>query len=210
MLDASVAAVWCFADEATAASQALRRSLVDNIAVVPRLWHTETANMLLVAERRVRITAARCAELLGFLAAIPLKTEDEQQRIPGPVLGLARKHGLKVYDAIYLDLALREGLPLATRDKDLRKAALTAGRDVAGFASRELRHQFGLAPSPRQRLRYARAALCLFDLEKPIFLAGERMADQRCGSSRADILIVFTSDCLTDLRGFLCCQKLTP
>ncbi len=83
--------------------------------------------MLLVAERRERITAARCTELLGFLAAIPLKTEDEQQRIRGPVLDLARKHGLTVYDAIYLDLALHEALPLATRDKDLRKAALSAG-----------------------------------------------------------------------------------
>ncbi len=127
VLDASVTAAWCFADEATPASQALRRSLVDSTAVVPRLWHTETANLLLVAERRRRITAIRCTELLGFLSAIPLRTEDEQQRIPGPVLDLARKHGLTVYDAIYLDLSLHQALPLATRDKDLRKAALSTG-----------------------------------------------------------------------------------
>ena len=127
VLDASVTAAWCFADEATASSQALRRRLVDTTAVVPRLWHTESANMLLVAERRRRISAARCAELLGFLSTIPLKTEDEYQRIRGQVMDLARKHRLTTYDAIYLDLALHQAIPLATRDKDLRRAAKSTG-----------------------------------------------------------------------------------
>ena len=130
VLDASVTAAWCFADEATAASQALRRRLVDTTAVVPRLWHTESANMLLVAERRRRISAARCAELLGFLSAIPLKTEDEYQRIRGQVIDLARKHRLTTYDAIYLDLALYQAIPLATRDKELRRAAKSTGVEL--------------------------------------------------------------------------------
>jgi predicted nucleic acid-binding protein len=130
VLDTSVTAAWCFADEATAASQALRRRLVDTTAVVPRLWHTESANMLLVAERRRRISAARCAELLGFLATIPLKTEDEYQRIRGQVVDLARKHRLTTYDATYLDLALHQAIPLATRDKDLRRAAKSTGVEL--------------------------------------------------------------------------------
>ena len=127
VLDASVAASWCFADEATAASQALRRSLIHSTAVVPWLWHVEIANLLLVAERRQRISAARSAELLDFLAAIPLRTEDDYDRIRGPVVGVARKHRLTIYDAVYLDLALHHALPLATRDTDLRKAARSAG-----------------------------------------------------------------------------------
>ena len=130
VLDASVTAAWCFADEATAASQALRRTLVDRTAVVPRLWHTESANMLLVAERRRRISAVRCSELLEFLSAIPVRTEDEHQRIRGPVMNLARKHRLTAYDAIYLDLALHQALPLATRDKELRRAAKSAGAEL--------------------------------------------------------------------------------
>lgn len=127
VLDASVAASWCFADEATPASQALRRSLVRATAVVPRLWHVESTNLLLVAERRKRISAARCVELLGFLSAIPLRTEDEYDRVRGPVIGLARTHRLTIYDAVYLDLAVHHALPLATRDNDLRRAAKSAG-----------------------------------------------------------------------------------
>jgi predicted nucleic acid-binding protein len=130
ILDASVTAAWCFADEATEATQTLRRSLVTSTATVPSLWHLESANMLLVAERRRRITATRCSELLEFLAALPLRTEDERQRIRGPVLDLARKHRLTVYDAVYLDLALQQALPLATRDKDIRRAARSAGVEL--------------------------------------------------------------------------------
>jgi predicted nucleic acid-binding protein len=126
-IDASVTAAWCFADEATAASDALRAGLIDQGAVVPVLWHAESANVLLVAERRKRITPDRCAELLELLGELPIETDDGTQRIRGPVVRLARTHRLTVYDAIYLELAIRRELPLATRDKDLRKAALSAG-----------------------------------------------------------------------------------
>jgi predicted nucleic acid-binding protein len=109
-IDASVTAAWCFADEATAASDALRAGLIDQ-----------------GAERRKRITPDRCAELLELLGELPIETDDGTQRIRGPVVRLARTHRLTVYDAIYLELAIRRELPLATRDKDLRKAALSAG-----------------------------------------------------------------------------------
>jgi predicted nucleic acid-binding protein len=126
-IDASVTAAWCFSDEATVASDALREGLSRRGAVVPVLWHAESANVLLVAERRKRITPDRCSELLELLGELPIETDDGTERIRGSVFRLARAHRLTVYDAIYLELAIRRELPLATRDKDLRKAALSAG-----------------------------------------------------------------------------------
>jgi len=127
VLDASVAAAWCFADETTPESDALRDSLTERRAVVPRLWHAETTNLLLMAERRQRIQPERCEELLELLASLPIDTQDEPDRMRGPVLRLARTHRLSVYDAAYLDLAVDRGLALATRDVALRKAALAEG-----------------------------------------------------------------------------------
>jgi predicted nucleic acid-binding protein len=101
VLDASVAAAWCFADETTPGSDALRESLVERRAVVARLWHTETTNLLLTAERRQRIKPERCEELLELLASLPIETQDESDRLRGPVLRLARTHRLSVYDAVY-------------------------------------------------------------------------------------------------------------
>jgi len=95
--------------------------------LVPRLWHAETANLLLMAERRRRIEPERCEELLELLASLPIETRDESDRLRGPVLRLARAHRLSVYDAIYLDLAMERGLALATRDVALQKAARAEG-----------------------------------------------------------------------------------
>ena len=127
VLDASVAAAWSFADETTPESDALRESLAEQRAVVPRLWHTETTNLLLMAERRQRIKPERCEELLELLASLPIDTQDESDRLRGPVLRLARAHRLSVYDAVYLDLAVDRGLALATRDVALQKAARAEG-----------------------------------------------------------------------------------
>lgn len=129
VVDASVTAAWCFHDEATDASRALHRSLPHRQVVVPLLWHAECANLLLTAERRKRVSSERCSELLDLLGALPIETDDETAQIRGPVMRLARAHSLTAYDAIYLDLATRRGIALATRDKDLRRAA--AAVDVA-------------------------------------------------------------------------------
>jgi predicted nucleic acid-binding protein len=127
VLDASVTAAWCFADEASPASRALQDSLTDRGALVPLLWHVESTNLLLVAERRKRISTAQCIELLELLEVLPVQTEPETDRLHGPVMRLARTHGLTVYDATYLDLAIQFAAPLATRDKELRRAAVAAG-----------------------------------------------------------------------------------
>jgi predicted nucleic acid-binding protein len=123
VIDASVTAAWCFADEATDASRALHRSLPHREVLVPLLWHAESANLLLTAERRGRVPSERASELLELLTDLPIETDTETARIRGPVFRLARAQGLTVYDAIYLDLAVRRGIGLATRDKDLRRAA---------------------------------------------------------------------------------------
>ena len=119
VIDASVAAAWCFHDEATEASRTLLRSLPDRQVVVPLLWHAKCASLLLTGERRKRV----CAELLELLGGLPIETDNETARIPGPVLRLAPTRGLTVYDAIYADLASRRGMALATRDKHVRQAA---------------------------------------------------------------------------------------
>ena len=127
VLDASVTAAWCFADEATDASRALHESLAERSAAVPSLWHLECANLLLVAERRRRISSTQCAELFELLEMLPVQTEPEVERVHGPIVRLARAYRLSVYDATYLELAIRLGVPLATRDRELRKAARSAG-----------------------------------------------------------------------------------
>ncbi|HSV69511.1 MAG TPA: type II toxin-antitoxin system VapC family toxin [Methylibium sp.] len=128
VLDASAALAWCFADERTAASQALLDQVAQVGAVVPPLWHLEVGNILLAAERRARATVAQVADAIGSLARLPIATDqaDAAQRTR-EALALARQHRLSVYDACYLDLALRRALPLATLDPDLQRAARETG-----------------------------------------------------------------------------------
>jgi predicted nucleic acid-binding protein len=93
--------------------------------VVPGLWWFEVRNILIVNERRRRITESDTAAFLLSLSRLRIRLD----RVPGEngVLRLARAHRLSVYDAAYLELAQREGLPLATLDADLRKAAADEG-----------------------------------------------------------------------------------
>lgn len=130
VLDASITGAWLFAEERTEGVLALFRGLADGPAVVPALWHTETVNLLLVAERRHRITADTGAALLDLLGGLDIETDDEPSRTQGPVLDLARRYGLTAYDATYLDLALRRRLPLATRDAALIRAVRALGHPV--------------------------------------------------------------------------------
>jgi predicted nucleic acid-binding protein len=128
VLDASVTAAWCFRNEASPETTALLDSLRHRKPVVPGLWHLETANMLLQAERRRRITEAESVVLTKFLSNLPIETDsDSERRAHGPILALARLHRLTAYDAAYLDVAQRRGLPLATRDQALEEAAKESG-----------------------------------------------------------------------------------
>ncbi|MDE2667196.1 MAG: type II toxin-antitoxin system VapC family toxin [Acidobacteriota bacterium] len=125
VLDASVAVAWLFDDESDPRAEIVLTRLKNEQALVPQHWMLEVRNSLLVGERRARIRADEVDERLTSLRALPLRTDSE----PGldVVFALARTHRLSIYDAIYLELAKRTGLALATLDDRLRQAALNEG-----------------------------------------------------------------------------------
>lgn len=128
VVDASVPMGWCFGSEADAYTDAVLHTLRTGDAIVPGLWSLEVANVLLVAERRRRISRADADRFLGFLAALPITvTEPENLGRLDRLMALARAHRLTAYDAAYLTLASTERAPLATRDRALRTAAEAAG-----------------------------------------------------------------------------------
>ena len=131
VLDCSVAMTWVFPDEASEATDRLRDSLIDDRAFVPSLWPIEVGSVLLAATRRSRISSDEWPHICASLDALPIEIEPvSASRVWGPALTLADQHGLSVYDATYLELALRRRLPLATLDQALATAARAAGVDT--------------------------------------------------------------------------------
>lgn len=129
VLDASVAVAWCFEDETTGFTEGVLDLLSAGTEVLtPSIWPFEVANALLVAERRKRITVAQVTAFLQRIAALPISVDPIK---PGTafnqILSVARQKDLTEYDAAYLELALREALPLATLDNKLRRAATHIG-----------------------------------------------------------------------------------
>jgi len=124
VLDASMAIAWLFDDEKTAAAHAIMRRVAEEGAVVPAIWHLEVANVLENAVRRGRCDRGHVDRSLDRLGRMLIATDDETSRHAwARTLALARAHGLTTYDACYLELALRLGSPLATRDGALIAAA---------------------------------------------------------------------------------------
>jgi predicted nucleic acid-binding protein len=129
VLDASVALAWCFPHESSAGSERLLDSMADrSTAIVPAIWPFEVANALLTAERRKRLSMAQVTAILKKLAQLPITIDAVPiESVFGDILAVARQGQLTEYDAAYLELALREGLSLATLDDPLRRAARNAG-----------------------------------------------------------------------------------
>jgi len=128
VLDVSLSCAWCFADEASDGAWAILEQLQTHQAHVPALWLSETANVLVQAERRGRISGAACRTFLGLLEDLPISVDQPSTAsVWHDTLALARSHRLTSYDAAYLELALRRGLPLASRDKALQAAAGAEG-----------------------------------------------------------------------------------
>ena len=128
VLDGSVTLVWGFTDENDAYATAILDKMPDLQAHVPNLWPLEVANALLVGERRGRTTSAKAAHFLALLDTFPITVDDETvARAWTETLHLARSHGLSAYDASYLELAMRLGLPLATLDAKMKTAATAVG-----------------------------------------------------------------------------------
>ena len=131
VLDASVALTWCFKNEATAAADRVLGRLAAEAASVPAIWHLEIANVLALSERRGRITPAGSAEFIALLETLEIVIDEETpSRVFGRVLDLAREERLTTYDAAYLELAMRLGVPLASKDADLCDAAERLGVSV--------------------------------------------------------------------------------
>jgi len=131
VVDASLTLSWAFDGEATPFTRSVARSLQTVHAETPSLWPFEVANGLAIAERRGRITPGGLAEFLEWLRVAPIRVEQRPASwLLQSILPLARAHRLSAYDAAYLDLAMRDGLPLATLDGDLRAAARAVGVPV--------------------------------------------------------------------------------
>ncbi len=135
VLDNSVAMRWLMesrkkSDQTYA--ETVLKSLVDADALVPDLWHLEAANVLLSAERRGELDTGDVERFISQLESLPIQVDPlTAHQAFSRTLSLSRAYKLSSYDSAYLELAIREGLPLATLDKNLLKAARKA--DVAVY-----------------------------------------------------------------------------
>ena len=134
VLDNSVAMLWLVpatnsagSEYARAALQALKASQ----AVVPSLWALEAANVIAKVEAKGMVTEAESQRFIALLGRLDIATDPATAtHALGDTLNLARRYKLSAYDAAYLELALRRGLPLATLDAALAKATTIAGVPV--------------------------------------------------------------------------------
>jgi len=124
VIDTSVVMSWCFKDETNRYADGILDLLEEATALAPSIWPLEVGNVLLVAERRKRLSGADSMRFITLLSELPIIVEQEPpERMIHGILTLAREHKLSSYDASYLDLAMRKGLSIATIDKNLVTAA---------------------------------------------------------------------------------------
>jgi predicted nucleic acid-binding protein len=133
VIDSSAALAWVYAEETTSAITQVFDRLLDEGAWVPGLWKLEVANVLEMGVRRGRNTAAFRDAALADLSLLPISVDLETDRQAwGTTAQLSQKYRLTMYDAAYLELAQRTGLPLATLDSELRIAAGLEGVFLLG------------------------------------------------------------------------------
>lgn len=131
VVDASIALTWIFSDERSPNTDAIFRRVGIEGAQVSAIFHIEVGNVVIQAEKRNRISAAYAAERLGIIEALPITVDWETTKAAWrQTLELSRAEALTLYDASYLELALRLGANLATLDSALAKAALRRGLTV--------------------------------------------------------------------------------
>ena len=137
VVDSSATLAWVYSEETTEAISEVLDRLIDRGAWVPALWRLEVANVLEMNVRRGRHPAAFRDAALADLAALPIAIDAETDRQAwGATLRLAARHRLTLYDAAYLELAQRRGLPLATLDRELRVAGTAEGVILLGSEGR--------------------------------------------------------------------------
>ena len=122
---------WCFADEANEHSAEILRLLKQSRAIVPSIWQLEVINVLRVGERKKRITNPQSNTFIALLNELPIEVDMGLNELPNKeILEISRKYLLSAYDAAYLELAVRRGIPFITFDRTLCEAAEKAGIDV--------------------------------------------------------------------------------
>ena len=125
VLDASLTMAWCFESEATPYTEAILAQMgKGEQAWVPTFWRLEVVNSLLKAKRRGHVNVERCEHFLAQLREFAIEFDDQSlAKADTELFHLALKHQLSSYDALYLELAIRRKLPLATQDSNLAQAA---------------------------------------------------------------------------------------
>ena len=128
VLDASITLAWCFEDEASRATDDILERLSSEPAFAPALWRLEIGNVLVLAERKKRIDFAKIADFIGSINSLDIRIDKETNTtIFNDIIKLAYNEKITTYDATYLELAMRLGLPLATQDMLLKKVATKLG-----------------------------------------------------------------------------------
>lgn len=134
VLDISVAMRWML-ESAKASDQVYAKRVLKSFAtkeaLVPNLWHLEASNVLLGAEKRSEITTGETEGFISQLENLPIHVDPlTSQQSFSRTLAFGRAYNLSSYDAAYLELAIREGIPLSTLDKDLIKATMKSGVEI--------------------------------------------------------------------------------
>lgn len=133
VLDASITLSWRFDDEKSAASDAVLARVDQHGGIVPSVWRLEVANALQFAARRGRVTPAYVELSLRELAKLDIAIDPETSAHAwNSTLALARANGLTLYEAAYLELALRTNAALASLDQKLRAAGAANGLQLLG------------------------------------------------------------------------------
>ncbi len=134
VIDASVTLAWLYPDEITPTVEEVFRPAATQAFYVPRLWHLETSNILVVNFKRGKYDEAFLRRYLRNLATLDVFTDElTEEKAWSATTELALRHKLTTYDASYLELAMRLGAPLATLDRDLRRAASAEGVPLLGI-----------------------------------------------------------------------------
>ena len=130
VIDNSVFLSWCLGDEDDPTASLAMQRVVEEGAVVPRIWWYELRNALVMNERRGRLSLQQVSDTVEDSLELGIAIDDEHDG--SLLLDIARRHGLTVYDAAYVEVALRRSLPLATLDRRLREAAKAIGVSTVG------------------------------------------------------------------------------
>lgn len=127
ILDCSVYMSWCLNEDTAQASTKILKAITKNEIIVPSLWAYEVANTLAVAVRKKLINVADAHRLINDIQLLPLEFDNPTIENMSDIFNIANQHHLSAYDAAYVELALRENMPLASFDKDMIKISKKLG-----------------------------------------------------------------------------------